>query len=248
MKQKIISLLCLSVISLTAGAGSMTAIMDWADRTSHSFVVNGVIEQVHVKEGQSVKTGEVLAKLDTKPFNYAVKACESAIAKIQPTVFDAKIEYDQAEELFERTVLSEIELQKIEGAYKSLLAEQNMLKANCDIQKWKAKKAKLTTDKNALVYSVNMLPGQVVSDESQPAYSIELVSAVNATAQAFVSPAERSQFKLGQVIKVMADDLETSATVESLSVKPNNEGLYRLRVKFPYSQVVVPGRTLQIRF
>ena len=130
-------------LSFSSHAQQLQGVLDWGETVKLGFPVTGVVQDVHVNAGDRVKSGQVLVSLDQQPFNAAVQKCKARLERIQPSIFDAKLELDRAEELFERTVLSEVELQRIDGDYKELLAEENMIKADQQQMKWKLAKSKL---------------------------------------------------------------------------------------------------------
>ncbi len=248
MKQNSNLLLLLIFFSSLSMAEDIKANLSWADIQKIGFPVTGVVESVAAKVGSKVNKGDVLAKLDTAPFSYRVQSCKAAIEKLQPLVFDAKTELDQAKELFERTVLSEVELSKIDGVYKSLKAEESMLNAECKLKQWQADRAVLKTQNSSYVQASNIYPGMVISAENKSTAIIQLVSATRASAVSYVSASQLQQYKVGDQLKVIIDGQEITAEVQSISLQENTTSQYRLEAVFYYAQMVEPGKAVSLRF
>lgn len=246
--KRISFLFLLLMLNSVSYAEDIQATMSWAGLHKMGFVVTGVVETVNVQPGVKINKGDVLAQLDTRPFMYQVQICQAEIEEIQPRLFDAKTEFDQAQELFERTVLSVIELQKIEGIYKSLKAEESKAKAECKLKQWQADQAVLKTPNAAYVMSSNIYSGMVISDENKSIATIELVSASKASARSFISSKQAQQYRVGDGLKVIVDEQPLAATVESISLHDRTAHQYELTVVFNYAQMVESGKAVTMRF
>ena len=229
-------------------AEDIEASMSWLNLQKTGFAVTGIVESVTANVGSRLKAGDEIARLDLAPFNYSVQYCRAEINKLQPALFDAKIELDQAEELFERTVLSETELSKIDGVYKALKAEELMLQAECKLKQWQADRGVLKAQEPAYMLSSNIYAGMVISDENKSAAQIELVSANQATAISVITARQAQQYKVGDALKVIVDGQAIAATVQSIYWQKNSANQYLLSVVFYYAQQVEPGKAVILRF
>ena len=229
-------------------AEDIEASMSWLDLQKTGFAVTGIVESVTANVGSRLKAGDEIARLDLAPFNYNVQYCQAAINKLQPALFDAKTELDQAKELFERTVLSETELSKIGGVYKSLKAEELMLQAECELKQWQAERGVLKAQEAAYILSSNIYPGMVISDENKSAARIELVSANKASAISVITAKQAQQYKVGDALKVIVDGQAIAATVQSIYWQKNAANQYLLSAAFYYAQQVEPGKAVTLRF
>jgi len=229
-------------------AVELDAKLDWSGYQKHGFAVNGIIENVTSDIGQKVNKGSVLASLISTPFKYRVQKCQAVINKFEPLIFDAKLEFDQAEELFERTVLSEVELQKIDGRYKNLLEQQNVAKADCLLKKWDMKLSILKAKESIYILNSNVMPGTVISDENKSTIYIESVSSKKASAIASLSYTQKKQFSIGQELKVVVDQQEFPAKVKSIDMLPNTEKKYKVLAEFYYTNMIEPGKLIKIKY
>lgn len=243
-----IFILVLMMFTSQAQAIELEATLNWNPPQRYGFVVNGVVSDKLVNIGSKVKQGELLARLDTQPFNLKVKQYKAAVDKFEPLVFDAKVELDHANELYERTVLSEVELQKIEGKYKTVIAEQDVEKAKLKLAKWKLRRASLKSKDSAYVISSSILPGMVISDENKSSVYIELSSSEQASASAWLSNAQRLQLKSDSQPEVIINEQIQPASVYSLTMQPNKDNMYQLIVVFKYPDMKEPGRKVKLRY
>ena len=229
-------------------AVELDAKLEWSGYQKHGFSVNGIVEKVTSDIGQKVNKGSILASLSSTPFKYRVQKCQATINQYEPLIFDAKLELDQAEELFERTVLSEVELQKIDGRYKKLIEQQNIAKADCSLKKWDMKLSVLKAKESIYILSSNIIPGTVISDENKSAVYIESVSSKKASAIAFLGYTQKKQFSIGQELKVVVDLQEFPAKVKSIDMLPNAENKYKVLTEFYYTNMIEPGKLVKIKY
>lgn len=98
--------------------------------------VSGVIDTVAVAPGDAVSKDQILLTLDATPFRAAVQEAQSAVTQRQVAQQQAMRDYQQALTLYDRTVLSIVDLQNAEmrasEAVAALLAQaQYQLRRSC---------------------------------------------------------------------------------------------------------------------
>jgi RND family efflux transporter MFP subunit len=69
--------------------------------------VSGFVEQVHFKDGQIVKAGDLLFTLDKRPFQIAVESAEAEVARTRAQVEVTGADVDRAEPLMRSRTISE---------------------------------------------------------------------------------------------------------------------------------------------
>lgn len=235
-------------ISISVQATELEASLGWAGYQQYGFAVDGVVSKVRAMPGGKFKQGDVLAALVADPFNYNVSACHAASAELGPQIFDAKVELDQAGELFERTVLSEIELQNIDGKYKVLIERQKKAKAECGFVQWQKKLSVLKAKESSYVLSSGIKKGMVISEENRSAVYIEMVSAKKASATVYLSFAQKILLNSGGEVKAIVDQQELPAKVESIAMQADENNKYKLVAVFYFSKQVEPGKRIKLRF
>lgn len=129
-----------------------------------STAVSGVVQQVNVKVGEKVKKGQLLLLLDQKVFESEVTEAEKLLLSAQLHRDEAKKELERSEELYERTVLSDHELDVAKAAF----ARMDALVAAAESQKEKAayalKYSQIVAPVAGKVSKVHAWPGMVVNN------------------------------------------------------------------------------------
>ena len=108
----------LPVINELPGRISATRLSDVRPR------VSGIIEERVFEQGSLVKEGDVLYRIDPKPFAVRVRSAEASLARAQATLSSAEVELRRQKELSERKVSAAVELER---------AETTVLQAEADV-------------------------------------------------------------------------------------------------------------------
>ena len=73
--------------------GSVEAV----DKSSLSFEVSGNVKKLHVKVGDTVERGQVIATLDRRPFELNVQAAEASVKRVQVDLNNKKKNFQRLE-------------------------------------------------------------------------------------------------------------------------------------------------------
>jgi len=96
-------------------------------------VVSGIIEEVYVEAGKSVRKGENIAKIRIIPDLVNLNNAEGRLDRAKIAFEDAKINYDREEKLFKDGVVAQSEFQSIQVAYKNAKQEVDAAEANLEL-------------------------------------------------------------------------------------------------------------------
>jgi multidrug efflux system membrane fusion protein len=83
-------------------------VMPYTTVTVHSQI-GGVISEVHFQEGQEVKKGDLLFKIDPRPSQAALDQARAALARDTAQLEYAKINFDREQKLFDQKLISQDE-------------------------------------------------------------------------------------------------------------------------------------------
>ena len=122
--------------------------------------VSGKIERIFKDFNDTVRRGELLARLDTSTLEMALEDTRIELRKAQLTANDNLIDLNRAKELFEQNMIPQYDLQRAQFSYD--ISVENVERANFSVQRAE------TNLNNALIYSP--IDGVIVSravDEGQ---------------------------------------------------------------------------------
>lgn len=85
--------------------------------------VSGVVKKIYVKAGQIVQQDELLLEFDSTLIDSDIKEAKAQKTLASVSLKEAKKELERSKELYERTVLSDHELQKADISYNESLVK-----------------------------------------------------------------------------------------------------------------------------
>ena len=121
----VFTVICIAGITPTL-ALDIKAELDWARRVELGTPVKGVVQHVMAQSGQRLARNDVLLQLDDRAFKSRAKGLKAQVAHYKAEFVEAEREQERALELYDRTVLSDHELQ---------VAKNNLIAAEARYQK-----------------------------------------------------------------------------------------------------------------
>ena len=144
-----------------------------ADKVAIGALVAGQVTKVHVEEGQTVKAGALLLEIDAQ-IHYAKLAYLKAEQSMQQLKFaDAKIELEQALDLYDRTVTSKRSLDAAQLLHDVTQAALSKAKAELQIEQAWSKYYKITAPVDGTVAKIHAPKGSTVFKENTPLIDLE---------------------------------------------------------------------------
>ena len=211
------------------------AIVDWAQRVDLTIPVDGVVNEVSVNTGQIVKKGQVLVKLDSRVFRANLRQAKENVNSLKATYEEVKRELDRANELYERTVLSDHDLQ---------VAKNNEVLARSDLEKAKAAYIKAQVDFeysslvapfDSLILKRNVEVGKAIINRDSYQTLITLASSQKYLAKAKLTPSQNELVSIGQQVKVISSDKTYNGNVVAIEYTSQDKRLHAgLKVKVIY--------------
>lgn len=130
--------------------------------------VSGVVEEVMVRPGQSVRKGTVLLRLNRVIYQAQVQEANAERERLRAEAAEAKRDLDRAEELYSRTVSSTTELDAAKLRNTRAQSALAVADARATIAKKNWADAELKAPFNGVVAAVPAAPGVVVASDCQP--------------------------------------------------------------------------------
>ena len=230
----------------------LKAELDWARRVELGTPVKGVIQEIRVQAGQRVAEKEILLQLDQRGFKSRVAGLKAQVAHFKAQLAEARREQERAMELYDRTVLSDHELQ---------VAKNNLIAAEAEYQKARADLVQAELDLeyssirapyDAVIVSRQAEVGQIVVPDLQPVILFVLADAQHMLAKGRVSASEITQVSIGKQAVVKIDSEEYTGHIINFGLEPALGGKqadkrYFVNVEFPItSQASYVGQPVTI--
>jgi membrane fusion protein, multidrug efflux system len=158
-----------AVRTLTVGQGAEGSTLDYAGeiraRTESrlSFRVSGKMVSRDVNAGDSVKAGQVLARLDPQDLRLGQQAARSALEAARVSADQAAADFKRFRELREQGFISAAELDRRETTLKAAQAQLEQARAQAGVQNNQARYSALVTDVDGVVTAVEAEPGAVLA-------------------------------------------------------------------------------------
>lgn len=138
-----------------------------------SFRVSGKLLTRAVNLGDTVKPGQVLARIDAQDLKLAETAASAAVAAARTNRDQAGQDYKRFVDLQRQGFISAAELERRDSAFKAAQAQLEQAKAQADVQGNQAAYAQLVADGAGVITAVNAEPGQVLA-AGTPVVSVAL--------------------------------------------------------------------------
>ncbi len=94
--------------------------------------VNGQLMEVCITEGQQVKKGDVLFRIDSRDAQLELESCEANLLAAQASESSAKLEYESSQNLYAKGIVSKYILDNASNDYKRAVATTAQAKAAVD--------------------------------------------------------------------------------------------------------------------
>ena len=186
---------------MEAHAGEAWGVIYRDGRTSLSLPVSGVVSEIMVDRGDRVQKGTVLLKLDARYAEARLRAAAANVARIRPGRDEALRELERAEELYDRTVLSDVELQQAKIDFAQKDAELEEAKAKWAEAGLNLEYSTLKAPFDLIVLNNLVVAGQAVVNEFRAEPLIE-VARDRVIVLASLAPERHVDVKTGKQVSV----------------------------------------------
>lgn len=231
--------LIVSLSAAPAGAEEFTGRLDWVQRVMLSTLVSGTVTDVAVRPGQRVDKGAALVRLDSRGFEAAVSEAQARVVSLEEKNAEAQRELERAQELYDRTVLADRDLQlaviaaaEVEADLRA--AEARLVQARLDLE-YSVVRAPFT----ALILDLPARLGQTVITTTESEPLVAIASADSMLARIEVPPAVLDRLQDGASVQVMVGARTYAGQVLHRGLEPSTASGDELR--YPVDVSFQPG-------
>lgn len=243
-------ILAFGLLSLAAPvmAADLDARIEWSRRTELALPVSGVVASVAANAGERVAAGQLLLALDEAPFAAAVQEAEALVMRRKVDRDEMARDARQAQELFDRTVLSVVELENAKMKQTRAEAGLKEARAALDRARYRLRVSALRAPFEARVLSRQAESGQSVAAELKPPVLMVIAAAGEYLAQARMDAGRAAALKPGQALNVTTGGQRYSARLKALAYEPagNAKEPYLLEAVFATTENLHAGQPARI--
>jgi multidrug efflux system membrane fusion protein len=226
------------VMTVPVLALEFDAELDWARQAELGTPVRGVVQQVLAKPGQRVKQGEVLLQLDQRGFKSQVNGLKAQLDHLKAELAEARREQDRALELYDRTVLSDHELQVAKNNFVAAKAKYRKGQTDLTQAELDLEFSSVRAPFDAMIIARQAEVGQVVVPDLKPVVLFVVVDANNMHAKARLTSKQLTEVAIDQETVVKIDNDSFNGRVINIRRDPaagNQSGnkYFLLNVEFP---------------
>lgn len=247
----VFTVICIAGITPTL-ALDIKAELDWARRVELGTPVSGVVQHIMAQPGQRIAKNDILLQLDDRGFKSRVESLMAQVAHFKAELAEAEREQERALELYDRTVLSDHELQ---------VAKNNLIAAEARYQKERSRLVQAELDLeyssirapyDAVVISRLAEVGQTVIPDLQAVTLFIVADAEHMLARGQTTAKEIAQISIGQDAVIKFDGNEYKGQIinfglESSIEDKSTEKRYFVNVQFPiHSRASYIGQSVKI--
>lgn len=240
-------MLLLSLGPLTAVGAEYDAIVQYGRAAELGLAVSGIVEVVHVAPGTRVRQGDVLLELERTPFEAAVMRAEAALKRAAADRTEANRDHEQAKELYDRTVLSTVELENARLRAERAEAEHQAATARLQEARYQLARSRLVAPFAGRVLDVRVQSGEAVVSRLESRPLVSLVEEGEYVARARLAPADGGAIEPGQAAAVTIGGQRYEGRVRSVSTESAAaDARYEIAVGFPAPAGVRVGQAARI--
>ncbi|MDY0049418.1 MAG: efflux RND transporter periplasmic adaptor subunit [Halothiobacillaceae bacterium] len=230
----------------SAQAGEYSGQVDWAGRTVLSLPVTGVVQSVNVRAGEQVARGTVLLALDPRPFEARLQQARATGDGLTRKRGEAERDVKRAQELYDRTVLSDAEREKALIVFESTDAQLRAARAAAQVSAWEKEQSVLKAPFDVRVLAVRVSPGETVVAQLDARPLIELARADRRRVLVEVEADVAARLKLDAPVKLSVSGGRQQEGVIAEIASTGEGARYRVAVEFSPEGDVVAGQPAKV--
>lgn len=144
-----------------AHSSSFEGRVEAVKQSSISTPLAGMITELRVKAGDSVKAGQVLMRIDGRTANQNLLASQAQVNAAQAQLEAVKKDYERQQQLLQKNYISKAAFEQSEAQYKAALAQLNAQKAQSGIAGTQSDLLVIKAPYNGIVAELHVLQGDM---------------------------------------------------------------------------------------
>ncbi len=217
-------------------AAEMNGRLEWSRRVELGIPVSGVVAEVKVQPGERVRKGQPLVVLDLRPFKAAVRRAEAQVTRLAAAAAEAEREAGRAQELYDRTLLSQHELEVANIARTDAVSQRVAAEAGLQEARIALDYATLEAPFDAIVLDHQVAMGQSVISSLESTPLVTLAEGGQLQLRVELPVAQLAALREGQQLPVTISGNHYQGQVTRIALEPlsgEGEPLYPVIIALP---------------
>jgi multidrug efflux system membrane fusion protein len=206
--------------SASASADDLVARVQWSSVSKIGTPLSGVITEVLTNVGDRVQKDDVLIRLDDRLSRARLVEVEATLTQRKLEEAEARKELDRALELFDRTVLSERDLQLARVVHADAYASMTRMQADLTRVTLDLEYASVRAPSAGMVSEVLVVAGETVVNTLVSHPLVVIVSDNPLQARALVDIAQIKAMRTGDAVTVVVAGTDYPGIVTRLGFEP----------------------------
>ena len=189
--------------------------------------ISGQLVEVCITEGQQVKKGDVLFRIDSRDAQLELQSAEANLLAAQAKESSAKLEYESNKNLYEKKIVSKYVLDKAENEYKQAQASVAQYQATANRARVNLGYCTITAPVDGVIGSIPVFAGDQVNSSTY-------LTMVSGNAKMYAEFSVSESVLEEQASTSQADGKNIEEKVEkTLDAFPDVTFLYKSGVEYP---------------
>lgn len=241
-------------LTLSSGELSETATFTGITQSDQeaalAFKVGGVVAQVHVKDGQRVRQGQLIASLDDEDYALQVEQARVQVKQAETSLNVARSTYARVERLYENNSVALSEFEQAKGNFEAATAQLEAAEKQLQAAQNQVRYTRLQAPFPGLISSLSIEAGELVgtgnpigllSSEGQP----EVTFGVAGNYVGLIKEGQRVTIRLS----VLPEQEFEGEITEVAFTQGNNGATYPVRARFLKPVAAIrPGLSAEVQF
>lgn len=228
-----------------AEVSGFDGVVEAVRQTVLAVQVAGSIVELRVKAGDTVKTGQVLARIDARAANQSATASQAQVQAARATLAVASKDFARQKQLFEKRFISQAALEQAEAVYRAAAAQVAAQIAQADVARSQSDFFILRAPYNGIVADVQVvlgdmaMPGRPILTLYDPAH-LRITAAIPQTIA--ISPLVQQAIRVELPVATVSPKWIIPTQVTVLPTIDPNTHTQQIRLDLPAGNAsVVPG-------
>lgn len=223
----------LIVVSSGAWSEDIEARLNWDKKVKLSTPVSGVVGQVVAKTGDKVKKGDTLLSLDDRVLKADLEFANTHLKYMERLNKEAKQELERNLELYERTVLSNHELEAAHLAYEKILSGLMQAKKQQAQAEFNMNYSVVKAPFDGVVIKQHATEGQTVISNQQAKTLVELAAIDAMVAEFSVTGGVLRKLVMGKKVSIRIGKRKLKGRIAAIAYEPYpKSNRYAVKARF----------------